>query len=371
MKRVLLVAEDQLVSNYHRGRFETMGITVDTARSIDSARKMARDRNPDLTIIDPIMAGTSPIEAVQTLRDSLDNKEMWVVSRLPNPVGKAMEKAGANRVTGRAGELEGSISSTMCARRWGQIRWRPGGGGGRSMTRGCTRYRRGGSAEAINALRVTLHDFVKDPRSGVGLYELFRQAHASYRTASPCSAAPRAGAPDRLRLEALIYDLYTMPEQINPSIVRTVSQAIDFLAVLFNEDNLRRLKDPAQADVFVVDDEPPARQMISAAMKLVSLKITCADNAEMALSVLGDNQFDLIFLDVNMPHSSGFELCTQIRQLEDHRKTPIVFLTGMNTFQNRAQGSLSGGNDFIGKPFNLLELGVKALMWIFKGQLAN
>ncbi len=150
-----------------------------------------------------------------------------------------------------------------------------------------------------------------------------------------------------------------------------VSQAIDFLAVLFEEKNLTRLQDPASADVFVVDDEPPARQMISAAMKLVGLKITCADDAEMALSVLGDNQFDLIFLDVNMPHGSGFELCTQIRQLEDHRKTPIVFLTGMNTFQNRAQGSLSGGNDFIGKPFNLLELGVKALMWIFKGQLAG
>ena len=65
-----------------------------------------------------------------------------------------------------------------------------------------------------------------------------------------------------------------------------------------------------------------------------------------------------------------FDLCTQVRQLEDHRKTPIVFLTGMNTFQGRAQGSLSGGNDFIGKPFNLLELGVKGLMWIFKGQLA-
>ena len=134
--------------------------------------------------------------------------------------------------------------------------------------------------------------------------------------------------------------------------------------------HLHRLKDPASADVFVVDDESAARQMISAAMKLVNLKITCADDPEMALSVLGDNQFDLIFLDVNMPQGSGFDLCTQIRQLEDHRSTPMVFLTGMNTFQNRAQGSLSGGNDFIGKPFNLLELGVKALMWIFKGQLA-
>jgi DNA-binding response OmpR family regulator len=71
-----------------------------------------------------------------------------------------------------------------------------------------------------------------------------------------------------------------------------------------------------------------------------------------------------------MPDVNGFDLCTQIRQLEDHHKTPVVFITGMNTFQNRAKGSLSGGNDFIGKPFNLLELGIKALMWIFKGQLA-
>jgi hypothetical protein len=41
----------------------------------------------------------------------------------------------------------------------------------------------------------------------------------------------------------------------------------------------------------------------------------------------------------------------------------------MTTFQNRAQSSLSGGNDFIGKPFHILELGVKALIWLFRGRL--
>ncbi len=41
-------------------------------------------------------------------------------------------------------------------------------------------------------------------------------------------------------LEAIVYDLYAMPEQINPSVVRTVSQAIDFLAVLFEEKTLKR-----------------------------------------------------------------------------------------------------------------------------------
>jgi len=54
-----------------------------------------------------------------------------------------------------------------------------------------------------------------------------------------------------------------------------------------------------------------------------------------------------------------------------HEKTPVVFITGMATFQNRVQSSLSGGNDFVGKPFNLSELGLKALIWVYKGQLGQ
>jgi DNA-binding response OmpR family regulator len=365
MKRVLLVAEDQLVSNYHRVRFEAMGISVDAARTSDAARRMARDRNPDLTLIDPIMSGFSPIQAVEMLRESLGSKELWIVSRMPNPVSRAMEKAGASRVLGRGGELEGNLFGHVA-----EALGLPPIDPDHEMAEleAWVHSISEAAPETINSLRMTLHDFIKDPRNGVELYELFRQAHALSHRAYMLGLH----AVGRLTtsLEALVYDLYAMPEQINPSVVRTLSQAIDALAPLFEEQNLRGLKDPASADVFVVDDEPAARQMISAAMKLVALKITCADDPEMALSVLGDNQFDLIFLDVNMPNASGFELCTRIRQLEDHRVTPIVFLTGMNTFQNRAQGSLSGGNDFIGKPFNLLELGLKALMWIFKGQLA-
>jgi len=365
MKRILLVAEDILVSNYHRVNFEAMGVSVDTARSTDAARRFARDRNPDLTIVDPIMSSFSPIQAIEMLRETLGEKEMWVISKLPGSVAKAMAKAGANRVMGKGGELEGNLFGHVAE----ALGLPPREHSSHDEEDDAWVHSIAEAApEAINALRTTLHDFVKDPRNGVELYELFRQSHQiSHRaTMQGLQAVGRLTT----SLEALIYDLYATPEQINPSIVRTVSQAIDFLALLFNEENLRNLKDPASADVFVVDDEPPARQMISAAMKLVALKITCADDAEMALSVLGDNQFDLIFLDVNMPNCSGFELCTQIRQIEEHRKTPVVFITGMNTFQNRAQGSLSGGNDFIGKPFNLLELGVKALIWIFKGQLA-
>jgi DNA-binding response OmpR family regulator len=365
MKRILLASEDQLVSNYHRLRFESMGLAVDVARTADSARRLAKERNPDLTLIDPVMTGFSPIEGVEMLREALQEKPLWVISRLPNPVVRAMEKAGADRMQGMGTGPEANIF-VLVAEALGMPITDPVGPDGEHEA--WVHSIAAAAPESINALRVSFHDFVKDPRQGVGLYEIFRQTHQiSHRV-----WMLQLHALGRLTtsMEALVYDLYAMPEQINPSVVRTLSQAIDFLSLLFEEKTLHQIQDPASADLFVVDDEPVARQMISAAMKLVQLKTTCAADPEMALSVLEDNRFDLIFLDVNLPQSSGFDLCTQIRQLEDHRRTPIIFLTGMNTFQGRAQGSLSGGNDFIGKPFNLLELGVKALMWIFKGQLA-
>jgi DNA-binding response OmpR family regulator len=364
MKRVLIVAEDKLVSNYHRVRLEAMGLSVDAARSADAARRAVRGRTPDLTLIDPIMSDFSPTQVVETVREALGEKELWIISQLPAPVALAMEKAGANRVLGRRGALEGNLFAHV-AEALGIPDFDPLKDDAEREAWFHSISEAG--PETINSLRTALHDFVKDTPTAIKLYDLFRQVHQLSHRVSMLQL--RALGRMTTAIQALVYDLYATPEQINPAIVRTVSQAIDFLAVLFEEENLTRLQNSASADVFVVDDEAPAREVIGAAMKLVHLKIICADDPEMALCVLEDNQFDLIFLDVNLPRMSGLELCTEIRQLEDHRHTPIVFVTGVNTLLSRAQASLSGGNDFIAKPFNLLELGVKALMWIFKGQI--
>jgi DNA-binding response OmpR family regulator len=164
-------------------------------------------------------------------------------------------------------------------------------------------------------------------------------------------------------------DLNEMPEQLNASTLRTIGQAIDFLGTLGAPENLGRTKDPATSRIVVVDDEDSTLQFITAAMQLAGLKNECYLTPGSALEKLNGHTSDLIFLDVGLPEMSGFDLCCKIRALEAHKKTPIVFLTGMASFQNKAQASLSGGNDFAGKPFNLPELGVKALIWIFRGQL--
>ena len=51
------------------------------------------------------------------------------------------------------------------------------------------------------------------------------------------------------------------------------------------------------------------------------------------------------------------------------RKTPVVFVTGLNDLENRASSTMSGGNDFIAKPFLFIELTVKALVHIFRNRL--
>ena len=88
-----------------------------------------------------------------------------------------------------------------------------------------------------------------------------------------------------------------------------------------------------------------------------------------ALKLLTDKPFDLVFLDVDMPGMTGFELCAKLRKMPQHKKTPVLFVTALSDFDSRTSSTMAGGNDFIAKPFLFIELTVKALMHIFRGKL--
>ena len=88
-----------------------------------------------------------------------------------------------------------------------------------------------------------------------------------------------------------------------------------------------------------------------------------------AMLLLTENDFDLVFLDVDMPGMTGYELCAKLRALPQHKKTPVVFVTSLNDFDNRTSSTMAGGNDFIAKPFLFIELTVKALIHVLRGRL--
>ena len=68
---------------------------------------------------------------------------------------------------------------------------------------------------------------------------------------------------------------------------------------------------------------------------------------------------------------NGFDLCKKLRAMPLHAKTPVIFVTALSGFESRAKSSLSGGDDFIGKPFSYIELAVKGLIYVLRGTLGD
>jgi CheY-like chemotaxis protein len=220
---------------------------------------------------------------------------------------------------------------------------------------------------ALGAMRHCFQSFTKTPTDLSLLNELHChvQGFAERARISGLIALHRLST----SFADLTRGLYEIPEQVNPSTLRTVHQTIEFLASLMKEKNLAQVKDPAKALIYAVDDDLGNCESIALAMEESMMRTTYAQEPTIALAELAGGRYDLIFLDVNLPGMDGFELCKQIRGLAIHTNTPVVFLTGLATLENRVQSSLSGGNDFIAKPFNLHELSVKAITLILKTQL--
>jgi CheY-like chemotaxis protein len=220
---------------------------------------------------------------------------------------------------------------------------------------------------ALAAMRQCLQTFSKTPADFSLLNELHCQAHGFSERARTAGLA----AVHRLSHAFCEFTrgLYEVPEQVNPSTLGTVNQTIDFLAALMREKHLAQLKDPARSLIYAVDDDLDNCESIRLAMETSGMRTNYAQDPAIALSELAAVRCDLILLDVKMPGMDGFDLCEQIRELPEHAATPIIFVTGLATMENRAHSAGSGGNDFIAKPFNLYELTVKALTLILKAQL--
>lgn len=170
-------------------------------------------------------------------------------------------------------------------------------------------------------------------------------------------------------LGALIESLSAAPENLNPSTIATVGSSIDFLGELFQKGRAPAVEFTQNARILVVDDEEVPRRNVVRALSTVKLNALATGSPVQALNLLSENPFDLIFLDVEMPTMTGFELCAELRKLPLHGQTPVVFVTALTEFQARVRATLCGGNEFIAKPFLIIELGTKALKHFMRQRL--
>jgi phosphoserine phosphatase RsbU/P len=115
------------------------------------------------------------------------------------------------------------------------------------------------------------------------------------------------------------------------------------------------MNDLSESRVLIVDDVKANVDVLVEALR-ADYKLSVALNGETALRLAEKNPPDLILLDVLMPGLDGFEVCRRLRALAQTREVPIMFLTGLQDVQNKTQGFEAGGNDYLTKPFEVLEV---------------
>jgi DNA-binding response OmpR family regulator len=109
--------------------------------------------------------------------------------------------------------------------------------------------------------------------------------------------------------------------------------------------------------VLVVDDEPQMLDIVCFALETQGFTTRTAKDAERAWRLFNEHQFDLLVLDVMLPHASGTTLCRRIREVSE---VPIIMLTARGESADRVQGLESGADDYVTKPFHPRELALRA-----------
>ena len=133
----------------------------------------------------------------------------------------------------------------------------------------------------------------------------------------------------------------------------------DYITRLEEEDDGRKMV------VLAVDDSPVILKSVSSVLSN-EYKVYTLLKPAMLASILAQITPELFLLDYKMPDISGFELIPIIRSFEEHKQTPIIFLTSDGTIDNLTAAISLGACDYIVKPFNPDALRGKIAKWIVR-----
>lgn len=105
--------------------------------------------------------------------------------------------------------------------------------------------------------------------------------------------------------------------------------------------------------VLVVDDEKLIVKGIRFSLEQDGMDVDCAYDGQEALDLIQKNEYNVVLLDVMLPVLTGFEVCQQVREFSD---VPIIMLTAKGDDMDKILGLEYGADDYITKPFNILEV---------------
>lgn len=110
------------------------------------------------------------------------------------------------------------------------------------------------------------------------------------------------------------------------------------------------------SSILVVEDEPDLACLIAFNLKQAKFDVEVAHNGETALSIAGARHPQLVVLDLMLPDISGVEVCRELKRNTDTSYVPVLMLTAKKEEADRVAGFEAGADDYIVKPFSVLEL---------------
>lgn len=108
-------------------------------------------------------------------------------------------------------------------------------------------------------------------------------------------------------------------------------------------------------EILLIEDEPSVAAFVKQGLEEEGFKVEHVSDGQLALDSVQQQKFDLILLDILLPKINGLEVCRRIRE-DKLSKAPILMLTALSTPENAALGLDSGADDYLAKPFKLIEL---------------
>jgi sigma-B regulation protein RsbU (phosphoserine phosphatase) len=115
------------------------------------------------------------------------------------------------------------------------------------------------------------------------------------------------------------------------------------------------MKKLSDCRVLLVDDAKANLDILVEGLKS-DHKLSLALNGEMALQIASRTPPDLVLLDIMMPGLDGYEVCRRLRGTPETAEVPIMFLSSLEEVQNKTRGFEAGANDYLTKPFEMLEV---------------